>query len=463
MKNVYRRFAAAAAMGAALLGASAAWAQTHEGTVAGGAKWSVEVPDTWNGVLVTFGNPNREVGAALQALGFAVGRFTARPGIGLRPREWANDQLASLRDIRTRVAPRTVISVGYSGPGLVNTMLSEDAGGLTQGAVTGCALSVGLRNLFNAHLDGAHALSVLLAPGETIKLVDFTDALEINRTVAQMRAAVMRAQQTPEGRARIALVGAFGLMPTWFDPGAAPPGADDFDAQEIAQYNHLTALNVNGIESAVVEGGAQRPEGGWPAVTAGGNLSFIAHSRFDIERLAGGNTSSNVGVDYARLLAQAPTRRQVEALYARAGLDLAADLRRLSEAANISAAPGAIAWTAQNATASGRLRVPMLSIRPISDIAGPQYDTWYAARVREAGKSGLLRQAYVQEVGHCRFTPAEATAAVLTVKARIESGRWGDSTAPQALQALAESLNLGRAAFVSFTPGPFLSDRDRAP
>lgn len=436
----------------------------HRGRVEGGAEWAVEVPEAWNGVLVTFGNPREDIDQVLLARGYAVGKMVERPGIGLRPRQWADDQLAALRSIRAELKPRTVITVGYSGPGLVNTMVAEDPGGLTQGAVIGCALNVGLRNLFNVHLDGVHALSVLLLPEEARpKLVRHRDEQDIDTATAQLRAAAMRAQQTPEGRARIALAAGLGMMPTWFDPSSPPPAEDDYAAQQLAQYNHYTALNTNGFDGMTAAGGARRPDGGWPGVTLGGNLSFIGYSRWDIERLAGGNASSNAGVDYARLFADLPTRRQVEALYAAAGLDLAADLRRLTEAADVTADPPALDWAAREASVTGRLRVPALTIRPVSDIAGPQYDSWYGARATEAGSAGLLRQAWVEELGHCNFTPAEVVASVMTVEACIADGSWDERATPASLQKLAETLAAGPAKFVPFAPGKFVSDRERRP
>lgn len=443
--------------------AGRAIAADYEGTVEGGAKWSVETPADWNGALVTFGNPRADINQALLDRGYAVGKMVQSPGIGLRARVWADDQLAALHQIRDRVAPKTIITVGYSGPGLVNTMVSEDASGLTQGAVIGCALNVGLPNLFRAHLDGAHALSVLLMPGEQPKLVNFKDEVDIDTQVAQMRAAVMRAQQTPQGRARIALAASFGMMPIWFDPASAPPPPEDYDGQELAQFNHLTALNTMGFDGMTVAGGAKRPQGGWPGVTLGGNLSFIAYSRFDMERLAGGNISSNAGVDYAKLFRNLPTRAEVEALYKQADLDLATDLKRLTATADIKAVPEAAAWLKANGSVTGKLHVPTLSIRSISDIAGPPYDSWYANRAKEAGASALLRQTWVRHVGHCNFKPAEVVASVLTVETRIDKGDWGASATPQALQKLATSLDLGEAAFIPFATGKFISDRGHKP
>lgn len=446
--------------------ALASEAQPRElaGTVEGGARWEVEIPAGWNGVLVTFGNPREDTDKALLDRGYAVGKMIQRPGIGLRPREWADDQLAALREIRSQLAPKTVVTVGYSGPGLVNTMVAEDDSRLSDGAVIGCALNVGLRNLFNVHLDGTYALSVLLLPeDERPKLVGFSNEVEIDTTTAILRAAVMRAQRTPEGRARIALAAGFGMMPPWFDPASPPPAEGDYHAQQIGQFNHYTALHNLGFDGMVVEGGARRPEGGWPGVTLGSNLSFMSYSRWDIERLGGGNISGNKGVDYASLFTDMPTRAQVEALYSQAGLDLGADLARLNGSATIEADPHAVAWTRQNATVTGAIKIPALGIRPISDIAGPAYDSWYSARATQAGGAALLRQTFVEELGHCNFTTAEVVAAVTAVEARIENGDWGDIASPEVLQKRAEALDLGPAKFIAFEPGKFLSDRERQP
>lgn len=446
------------------LRAEEAAAGTYQGEVEGGARWSATIPDNWNGVLVTFGNPRDDINKALLARGFGVGAMFQRPGFGLRPRQWADDQLVAFGKLRERLSPRRVISVGYSGPGLVNTMVSEDTRGLTDGAVIGCSLNVGLRNLFNVHFDGDYTISTLLIdPANRPKLVGFESALEIDTTAAQLRAAVLRAQATPQGRARIALAAGFGMMPDWFDPRISPPNADDYAAQERGQFDHYAMLNTMGFDGSHDASGAERPHGGWPGVVLGGNISFSLYSRWDIERFAGGNISGNDGVDYARLFRHLPNRLEVEALYADAGLDLAADLARLNENAHVKADPQALAWTMSHTVPTGRLRVPTLGIRPISDIAGPQYDSWYKARVVEAGAGDLLRQSFVQEVGHCNFTPAEIVAAVKTVDHRLETGEWGNSADPKSLQAMAVSLDIGPAHFISFTPGQFVSDRDRTP
>lgn len=76
----------------------------------------------------------------------------------------------------------------------------------------------------------------------------------------------------------------------------------------------------------------------------------------------------------------------------------------------------------------------------------------YAQKVRAAGRSALLRQAYVAAQGHCNFTNAEVVAALDTVNRRATTGHWGDSTSAASLQAAATALNLDGAAFTDFRP-----------
>jgi hypothetical protein len=79
----------------------------------------------------------------------------------------------------------------------------------------------------------------------------------------------------------------------------------------------------------------------------------------------------------------------------------------------------------------------------------------YEAVVRAAGRSEMLRQVYTNSAGHCGFSAAEGVAAVETLVARLNTGRWGDTT-PEAMKAKAESLGLGAARFVPFTPPAFV-------
>ena len=106
----------------------------------------------------------------------------------------------------------------------------------------------------------------------------------------------------------------------------------------------------------------------------------------------------------------------------------------------------------------GRLQMPVFSIHTTADQLVPvQQETAYRNAVERAGRSDLLRQAYVARQGHCAFTPAELVTAVRVLERRVGTGRW-EGTSAEALQRAALALNLGDAAYVRFQPGNLLRE-----
>ena len=180
------------------------------------------------------------------------------------------------------------------------------------------------------------------------------------------------AQESPAGRARIALAAVLAQLPTWSDPRKAQPGASDIDGQQQGLYDSL----------------------------AGGPLPMIGQamsSRNEIERRSGGNISSNVGIDYRRQLARAGGRELVIELYRRAGLDLDADLDTLGKAPRVAADTKALAWTAPGVW-DGKLAVPVLTVNGIGDNISPvSGQSAYKAVERAAGRSEMLRQVLHQQ------------------------------------------------------------------
>jgi hypothetical protein len=176
--------------------------------------------------------------------------------------------------------------------------------------------------------------------------------------------------------------------------------------------------------------------------------------RYQIELAAGGNSSFNVGVNYAALLRSSAHLKQVEALYRRAGLNLNRDLANLNHHERITADPKAVATLARTSMVTGHLRVPELDIHTRYDQLVPvEQENWYADKVGRAGSGRLLRQAYTQETGHCNFQPAETIAALHALEHRLNTGQWGDSTTPARLNTAAANTGLGAfAPYVNFTP-----------
>jgi hypothetical protein len=94
----------------------------------------------------------------------------------------------------------------------------------------------------------------------------------------------------------------------------------------------------------------------------------------------------------------------------------------------------------------GRLAVPELDIHTVSDQLVPvAFENYYRDLVVRAGDARLLKQVYVESVGHCNFTTTQLVDGLHLVQQRVDSGRWS---------------NPPSGDFVAFQPPPFVSVRE---
>ncbi len=437
-----------AATGGPATGASArpaALAAGHfTGTLPDGATWIADVPAGWNGTLLLYSHgfgpltaadaPDPGTAAALLARGYALAGSSYDPAGSMWALDSAvRDQFQTLQAVRGTVLPgrpRRVLAFGTSMGGLVSALEAEDGAGRINGALTTCGIVAGAVNLNNYQLDGEYALAQLLLPGQPVQLVRFATAGDALATANTLAGAAAVAQQTPAGRARLALAMAFINVPPWAAGQAAPAPASDPAAQEAAQYD----VEFTGSFTT---------------------LDFLESARPSVDQAAGGSATWTRGVDFTAVLARSPYAREVAALYRAAGLSLRGDLATLTRRAGISADPAAVASLEATSVPSGRLAVPELDLHTISDQLVPvQQENYYAARVYRSGRGDLLRQAYVASVGHCNFSPAELVAGVLAVSHRVATGHWDQVAEPGHLEQVASGLNLGPARFSAYRPGP---------
>jgi hypothetical protein len=430
---------------------AASTAGTYQGALPNGTTWIAEVPDGWNGTILLYSHgylpsfigvpnyaadaPDPDTGAALLDLGYAlVGSSYAAAGWALPTAP--QDQLDSLSAAITMIGqpPDRVLAYGSSMGGLVTAKIAEVGNGIIDGALPMCGIVGGGLALNNYQLDGAHAIDVLLAPDTQIRLVDFPSLGDAFASSDQMVGAVVAAQATPEGRARIALAAALFQLPTRV-ADEPPPDKRDSETMQQNQFDWLVQT-----------------------------LPFVVPGRFDIETAVGGNASWNVGVDYRRLLMRSVDLPEVAALYRAAGLDLSADLDRLTQTADVVADAYAIDAIRDTSVPTGSVSIPVLSLHTVADNLVPvQHEIGYAELVRRAGSGAYLRQGFVDHVGHCNFTSAEMVAAVEALDFRVETGHWGGRTTPMALQHAAVATGLGPAAFVPRPHGlSLLGDRTDA-
>ncbi|MEV6383658.1 alpha/beta hydrolase [Streptomyces sp. NPDC051773] len=406
------------------------------GTLPDGAAWIADVPADWNGTLIVFSHgfgattpqnaPREAVRLRLLEEGYALTGSSYDVSETLWALESAErDQVATVAAVTERIGePVRTLSIGQSMGGLVNARLARSGAGGIDGALGLCGLVAGANDLHTYQLDAEYTIARLLLPGTPVKLVDFASEAEGAATGRQLTDAVVAAQQTPEGRARIALAAAYLNLPTWA-PGKERPAAGDRDEQQAQQYAWLAQGVLNRVEPA----------------------------RFHVEKALGGNNSGNKGVDYARVLASSQHAPLVKALYKKAGLDLRADLRDLTAHADITADPAAVAEGRRTSSAGQGLAVPLLDIHTTADDLVPvEQESRFAARVRASGDAAQLRQAYVERQGHCAFTTAETVAALHALESRLDTGRWGASATPAALQSAATALGLDGAAYIPYRP-----------
>jgi pimeloyl-ACP methyl ester carboxylesterase len=443
--------AAAVAAGALIssgLVAPAAVADTggeYSGALPTGTTWLASVPADWNGTVLLYshgyrpsfvpGNPasvapSDATKALLLERGYAlVGSSYASSGGAVPTAVDAPLQSLDAMLDETALEPDHILAYGTSMGGLVTGRIAESAGDVIEGAMPTCGLMEGGVDLNNYQLDGAHAIDELLAPGQDIDIEGYATLGDAFAASSALTAAVQAGQQTPEGRARVALAAALFHLSDGVSAAEAPTDP---------------AVLQQSLFSQLV-----------------GTIGFVTPGRFDIESTAGGNATWNAGVDYQKLFAQSADRALVQELYEQAGLDLRADLATLTATADVVADPGSVEALRASSGLTGDLQMPVLSLHTLDDVLAPvQVEQEYAEDVRAAGDQSLLRQQFVDHVGHCNFTSAEIAAGIETLMDRVESGHWRGQSA-ELMNRLAATLDDSGSAFVSTKPGEFLGDRDQ--
>ncbi len=410
----------------------------HRGTLADGTPYEFVVPANWNGTVVVAldfagSGPAEELTARLLADGVARGG-TSRAITGWHIRDAIDNQAEALARFEDAYGPaRYAIDSGASMGGFVSAGVAQVHPDVFDAAVPMCGGLGGSVAQWNQKLDTVFVLEHLVAPG--LPVIDIPE--DVPGAQQAWIDALGAAQQTPEGRARIALAAAIGQLPAWGrNPDwseAPPPDPHDAAAMEKGAYLAL----------------------------AGGPLPYIGQamsSRRTLMEVVGGNPSWNTGVDYAKQLRKADPalQRTVRELYKAAGLDLRADLKSLADAPRIAADPDAVERFARGIVFDGDLRIPVLTLSGTGDqISTVAQQQWYEETVRRAGANRMLRQTYTETVGHCSFSAAEQQAALRTMFDRLRTGHWPATSAP-AMNARAQALNPDRPPrYIHFDPPRF--------
>jgi pimeloyl-ACP methyl ester carboxylesterase len=369
-------------------------------------------------------------GAYLLANGFALaGSSYATEGWAIQ--QALPDQISTL-DVfdSTFGTPARTIAWGHSLGGIITAGLLQDYPNRFNAALPMCGVLAGGVATWNTALDAEFAFQKLIDP--TVQVVNIKNPTA-NLTEAETKGAL--AQQTAQGRARLALVAALGDTPGWFDPAKPEPAPTDFAAQEQNQFEWASQVT----------------------------FAFVFALRAELEFRAGGNVSWNTGVNYFADLAKSADLKEVIALYHQAGLSLTKDLLTLNSAARISAKPSAVAYLARYIAFDGDISVPVLTMHTTGDgLVVPQNEQAYRSVVDRAGDGRLLRQIFVARAGHCTFTPAETITALNVLLNRLDTGHWNvpDPTTLNNEAVALGPLNVAPPAFTSFRPTQYLRPFD---
>lgn len=402
------------------------------GVLPDGTGYGFVMPVGWNGTLVIDSDFVRSPGALpavdagmnewLLEEGYAIGGTSRVPTM-----DRVQESVAALMGgldlfVAEFGEPATTVVKGGSLGGFTSRAAIEAHPDRLDGALAMCGGGAGVVGGWNQKLDAAFVASTLIDPAADLPLVGISDG---GAAGAQWDAFVADAAATPEGRARLALASAVGQVPTFAVPTLPKPAPGDFDLQLDHQIGDFT-------------------------------LFIRPQIRATLESAAGGNVSWNHGVDYAQSLADSGLLELVEYHYGQAGLDLATDLAALESAPRISADPVAVGWAEANVVYSGDTgENPVMTIHTSGDRSESlAFDEAYAETFAAAGNSELLRQAWVDRVGHCTFSEAERLAALVTLLDRVESGSWGDTDAAS-LNSLAEQLAADTTIDLGTDPGFF--------
>ena len=399
--------------------------QTIEGHLADSTPYRFVVPADWNGtVFVELDFASGGPSGAQQALiddGAAYGG-TTRDVTGWDLTGAVDNQLEALDEFAAAVGePSRTIAMGSSMGGMIAATTGELHPDRIDGVLAACGGLSGTVSQWNQKLDTVFTLAQLIDP--SLPVVDIPEDIEAARALWQD--ALAEAQQTPEGRARIALASAIGQLPAWSQSVADPDPRDPHEYQA-----------------------------GWYGSLSGDPLPYIGQamsSRYSSTQQFGGLPSWNVGIDYQRQLrmATADARRVVKALYRDAGMSLEDDLATVNGADRIEADPEAVERFAASYEFTGEISVPTLTINNVGDSTVAQQSA-YEQRVRRAGNAPLLRQVYVGSAGHCAFSDAELVTAANVLLDRLDTGRWGGSTVWHKMNEAAAGLGMGEARFLNY-------------
>src|SRR4051794_15314520 len=361
-RNAWRFAAALVAVIAAAFASTVGGAKAETGTPIdvsgtfhvgepGQVVWRAIKPASWNGTLVLdldFNTwPQAQRDWFLQK-GYAIGGIQRTQNeTAYELKKYVDDMLAARQKLidAGAGAPTRTLAFGASRGGFVARMAVQYRPDVFKGAVAFAGGGAGVIASWLGKSDAVWALKRLVDPSAPLAVSGLPDipagttyGPNYQQDVA-LGQLVTKARATNAGMAKLVLAAVFEQATGW-PSGAVEPAATDY----LTQGNLIAGS------------------------FAFGNPQFV-HK--EIEVMAGGPMTWNHGVDYRDLLERSGSLERVQWWYAKAGLNLDADLDALNAAQRFSADPAAVARVEQIGTFDGQTGGPVLSIKTIGDSADP--------------------------------------------------------------------------------------------
>ena len=382
------------------------------GTLADGATWTIiDVPADWNGTLLLYshglvppGQDNPAVGRAgpVHRRCPARRRATRSPGssyatTGCAVEDALADQLEVLDVFAGEVGePTRTIAWGSSLGGLVTAALLERSPDRFDGGLSLCGVLAGGVGLWNTYLDSAVRAADVARP----RRADRPRRHHAIRSPASTRCSAGARRRPGDAGG----------------PGPHRPRRGGRRHPRLDRRRQPAARPRRRRQRS-------RPPSSSTSQTI---VLFGLALRADMEARAGGNPSTNVGVDYGRLLRRSSSRREVRRRStARPASTCATTSPRSPPRRASPPTRRAVAYVGQFAVFDGELRDPILTLHTNGDqLATVEHEQAYARdRARGPGATALLRQLFTERAGHCTFTPAETVTALGARSRRIDIGR----------------------------------------
>ncbi len=315
-----------------------------------GTTYEMRKPNDWNGTLISdldfAQTPDAPRYLWLLNHGYAVSGTARRTD---RPTAYdPAHEIVDLINVMDLFAakwgkPKRTIVYGQSGGGFDALAMAEQHPDRIDAALATCAhVPVWLKN---SDLDLFFVLQKLIAPNLQItNTPQNTTAL-----AAAWKAALTSAQQTPVGRARIALAVTIAEIPAWTIASVPEPDPNDVVALENTMFQTV--------------------------LVAAGSPGGVSRAMF--EASAPGQLSWNEGVDYTVSFRNGDPayQRATRDLYRAAGTSLESELAVLAQADRIKADPRVIKWWSYpGRTVSGEPKVPVLRFHTTGDPSGAAGD-----------------------------------------------------------------------------------------